>query len=170
MLLRTIALSLVLFCATAISGQLPSVTHVNIQQENRILNTDGNCGYCSFETVCRFHGIKRGYGLASKNIGKGIGGHKGCIKLMIDMKLKHRYIFDKKNTDFLAYWVGTKKYPVIVQGDNHIVVLVHYSETKKDTLIKIINNTGEHKGLVKIWSKKEFFDWWSGRAYVVLPD
>lgn len=171
---RCFSAFLLTFCTLGIALAQPPktrplpvpTTHVHIAAEDRILNNGGNCGYCSFEMACRFHKIKRGYGLAAKNPATGMGGHKGCKELIKKLKLRHRYINDKKNTDFLAYWVGDKKYPVVVHGDNHLLVLVHYAPP----MIKVIDNTGPGAKLVRVWSEEKFTKWWSGRAYVVLPD
>jgi hypothetical protein len=143
-----------------------SNVHVFIPKKDRILNKGGNCGYCSFEMACRYHGIRRGYGIAAKNPATGLGGHKGAIALIRKLKLKHGYIYDKKNTNFLLYWVAHKRYPVVVHGEDHIVLLVHYAPP----LIKILDNTGSGAGVVRVWPEEKFVKWWSGRAYVVLPD
>ena len=66
----------------------------------------------------------------------------------------------------MSYWVARKKHPVVIHGENHIVVLVHYAPP----VIKVIDNAGPGKGLVRLWTVEKFDKWWSGRAYVIFAD
>jgi hypothetical protein len=141
------------------------VVQVPIPMHCRIENTTENCGFCSFETLGRYHHITRLYNLATNHSG-GIGGHSGCIQTLEEYNINYKTIWDKTNTKFLDYYVREMKYGVAVAGENHILVMISWEEDN----VKIIDNSGRKKLEVQSQSKKDFMRWWNGRAYVIIPD
>lgn len=137
---------------------------VDIPESCRVEDTTYNCGYCAFETLGRFHRIRRLEGLAGNHIGA-IGGHNGCLETLNMYRVKFQAI-TCRDFAFLDRYVSNKKVGVAVHGGNHILVMVYFDER----YVSVIDSSGMRSLEVQTWPRKKFDNWWSGRAYVIFPD
>lgn len=153
-----------LIVAAAIGAADDGKPQVDIKAANRVANKEGNCGYCAAETVALHHGNEGLRGYADKNKGMAAGGHEGMKQILLDMGLDFVAINDKAYASFVQRHVraGT---PVIVHGENHIVVVVGWHSDK----VQVIENNHEKGAVLERWSHQTFRQWWSGRAYAVPP-
>lgn len=153
-----------LVVAAAVGAAGDGLPQVDIKKGNRVANKGGNCGYCAAETVALHHGNEGLRGYADKNKGQPAGGHEGMKQILLDCGLDFVAINDRNYLSFVERHVkaGT---PVIVHGENHIVVCVGWHADK----VQVIENDHEKGAVLERWSHQTFRQWWSGRAYAVPP-
>jgi ABC-type bacteriocin/lantibiotic exporter with double-glycine peptidase domain len=137
---------------------------VNILKKNRVTNRGGNCGYCAAETVALHYGHEGLRGFADRNRGRAAGGHEGLKQILLDCNLDFVAIRDNTYSAFVRRHVRAGR-PVIVHGENHIVVVVGWHDDK----VQVIENARRGGAVLKRWSHSTFRKWWSGRAYAVMP-
>ena len=146
---------------------------VPVPRSCRILNTKGNCVWCSMELAARYAEITSLYNI-TKNVRDGgdlhCQGGSSPEPVREFLKLKHiRYdmIDDKKDVNFLIQHCKLERRPVCFAIPGHMLSLVHIDPDAK--IIKVIDNADRSLS-VQQWPWEKFFRIWSGWAYVIYGE
>lgn len=145
---------------------------VPVPRDCRIINTKGNCVWCSLELAGRYQGMTELHNI-TKNVRD--GGDPRCQggsspspvrSFLEDENIKYEMITNGDKNFLIKYCKGQRR-PVCFDVPGHMLNLVHYDPDTK--LVKVIDNA-DHSLSVQTWSWEKFHSRWGGWAYVVFGE
>lgn len=145
---------------------------VPVPRDCRILNTKGNCVWCSLELLARYAEYKELYNI-TKNVRD--GGDPRCqggsspspVRRFLEAeKIKYEMITNGDRS-FLEKYCKVQRRGVAFDIPGHMLNLVHYDPETK--IIKVIDNADRSLS-VQTWSWEKFHRLWGGWAYVIFRE
>ncbi len=145
---------------------------VPIPRKDRVINTKGNCVWCSLELAGRYAEIEKLYNI-TKNPRD--GGDPRCqgasspspVRRYLEAeKIKYEMITNG-DRNFLVQKCKIERRPVAFGIPGHMLTLVHYDPDTK--IVKVIDNA-DHSLSVQTWSWDKFHKLWDGWSYVIYGE
>lgn len=146
---------------------------VPVPRKDRVINTKGNCVWCSLELLGRFAEIKQLYNITlnPRNGGDPAcqgGSWDGPVRAFLNKrKIRYEMVTDRRRTDFLVRGCKIERRGVAFDIPGHMLTLVHYDPDTK--IIKVIDNADRSLS-VQTWSWEKFHRLWAGWAYIIYAE
>lgn len=145
---------------------------VPMTRDIRILNTKGNCVWCSLEMLARYAELKKLYGI-TRDVRD--GGDPRCqggsspspVRRFLEAENIRYEMITNYDRNFLVKYCKEQRRGVAFDIPGHMLVLVHYDPDTK--IVKVIDNADRSLS-VQTWSWDKFHRSWGGWAYVIFAE